>query len=1158
MSQDGRVQVGHPVDVASGAVFTAMVDIVFKGTISLGWRRVYATDLDVNSWLGRGWTVPWFASLQRTPEGYLLTDESGRLLLFPVDPAVDLPVGGSVVSYGANMELVRHHDRFVVHHWHHGTDDVEQFCFLVSGSPLMALAWLENLSGHRVVVRYDGLGRPIGLVQELEERRLEITYGDGDLISSIQQVRDDGSRRRVVRYEYDTRRRLVAAFDALDQRTSYEYDGSDRLVRETSVLGSSFTFRYDDHDRCIHTFGDGGYLERRLTYSSAPPSTRVTDSQGNVTLYVVNVAGQVIQEVGPLGAVSTTEYDEFGRPVSVRDATGGVLRYEYDAGGNRSAVIHQDGARTETRFNEFHLLDEYVTPSGATWKYSYNERGETIGLTTPLGHRYEAVRDGRGLVIETTLPSGRRLVFRHGPALRWVEAADQVSLLSRTEFDESGNQIAMFDAHGLVQRAVFDSLNRAIRLEDGVGRGYQIGWNGLSQRTELSGPGIPWEQRVYDRLGRIVEHLNPIGRMRVEYDSEGRITRVINRAGEQLRWDYGPDGRIVSEIGFDNRRELFEYGPRTVINTKPDGRTITITHDPLGKMIRRAPSDQGPAEFTYNVDGHLISATNDAATVRLERDLEGRVTAEVQNGRRIEYLHDPDGDRIGRRIPGIPQGQLGFVRDLRKRLVGLTDERGLCMELSWDNVDRVVERRFAGAVVQRDTFDERGRLSMQRVERFGSIVGERKYEYDADDYIVARDEWRQASSSFRHDEIGRLTDVVRDGQTVERYAYDANGAIVSTHRGPRLVAPGGAVIADGGRRYEYAEDGSVRSIADGQGTVFLEHDVEGQITKAMLPDGGMATYGYDALGRRAFKDVKGTRTEFLWEGPVLASEFVQGSPTLTHYFFAFEPLAQWSGSDRLMPATDISGMVREVFSERGDRVWQGRFDAYGNALAQSGGIAENIRFRGQYWDGETGFHYNFHRSYDPRVGDYLARDPIGIEGGSNFYLYPRNPLLWDDPFGLSCGKDDAHRAERSMDAYFASKGYKKIGSLGKDLNSNGIDGIYYKKGGNPPYIIAEAKSNSAGLGKDTFGNQQMSDNWINTKPGGGTDSSRLKQAFPEGSPIPARIESAGEKGNVAKAVYNPDRSSKNADDPARPPVLQDPKIQKTGTYDGGDSTTTTF
>ncbi|WDE13736.1 RHS repeat-associated core domain-containing protein [Thalassomonas haliotis] len=99
---------------------------------------------------------------------------------------------------------------------------------------------------------------------------------------------------------------------------------------------------------------------------------------------------------------------------------------------------------------------------------------------------------------------------------------------------------------------------------------------------------------------------------------------------------------------------------------------------------------------------------------------------------------------------------------------------------------------------------------------------------------------------------------------------------------------------------------------------------------------------------------------------------------------------------------DHLGTPQRMTDRNANLVWQANYTPFGKANIVVETVTNNIRFPGQYYDQESGLHYNYFRDYDPELGRYIQSDPIGLAGGINTYGYvDGNPLIWIDPYGLT-------------------------------------------------------------------------------------------------------------------------------------------------------------
>jgi RHS repeat-associated protein len=105
---------------------------------------------------------------------------------------------------------------------------------------------------------------------------------------------------------------------------------------------------------------------------------------------------------------------------------------------------------------------------------------------------------------------------------------------------------------------------------------------------------------------------------------------------------------------------------------------------------------------------------------------------------------------------------------------------------------------------------------------------------------------------------------------------------------------------------------------------------------------------------------------------------------------------------------DHLGTPQKLTTVNGATVWSSKYRSFGDtSIDPTSTVTNNLRFPGQYFDEETGLHYNYYRYFDPMSGRYIKVDPIRLSGGYNLFSYAsNNPILNTDIFGLQesqCG-----------------------------------------------------------------------------------------------------------------------------------------------------------
>ncbi len=452
-----------------------------------------------------------------------------------------------------------------------------------------------------------------------------------------------------------------------------------------------------------------------------------------------------------------------------------------------------------------------------------------------------------------------------------------------------------------------------------------------------------------------------------------------------------------TEFGDDGSELVTEYqrdsAGRLLVKTLADGSTIHYRYDALGRLVS-VDDGHWPLAYEYDLQDRLITEHQGWGTTRYEYDALGQLShCRLPDGSKLDYHHQRG-------------GQLGSI-----------DLNGSRLTTHQFSAGREQQRQ-QGLLLSQYQYDDQGRLQAHRVSQQDRNLFHRHYAYDANGNLAGVNDSRKGNRSFHYDPLDRLISV--RGSTPESFAHDPAGNLLAQNDLPvanLTNVKGNRLLMQGDRHYDYDAYGNQIRERRGTGQKLVteyRYDCQHRLIGVSLPGGSTASYKYDAFGRRIEKTVDGHTTEFLWQGERLIAESATNRyRTYIYEPGTFRPLAMLDGEGPLKAQPfyyqlDHLGTPQELTDYSGEITWSAKYRAYGNlATLDIAEIDNPLRFQGQYFDAETGLHYNRHRYYNPGTGRFLTPDPIKLAGGLNNYQYVPNPTGWVDPLGLTSGCPDA-------------------------------------------------------------------------------------------------------------------------------------------------------
>ncbi len=689
---------------------------------------------------------------------------------------------------------------------------------------------------------------------------------------------------------------------------------------------------------------------------------------------------------------------------------------------------------------EFFKKDDNTSSSNTSLKtYSYNAQGSLIltesfvmGEELTSGKNYEErVYDENGNVTKT---------------VKWNSLDSSSKFYSESVISESGLVTAEKDETGeaVSEYEYLDGTNvvKSVKQTNGitVAYGRDPGNFTVTSVTQSTADGESNTNDIIYNCDLPVEVKSGNTVIDYEYDFKGRKTKVTVNGKVQSTSTY-------EDFEYNQADDKYIFGAKNSSIIAADNETITLVENKTGKLNAATNKMRITEETTLN--GYEFNSK--------EYDEKGRVKKVIDNYSdvNVDYTYNYYGNIVS--IEKTKNNVMHLTENYRYNEYGEVSEKHIVGAVNHaytfgykQNAARTLEYIRYDNNKFKPLFDVNGRNTGKEItlalgKRIaGEYISYRKVGDHATNmpsviWYASGDDIKD-NLKYKYDKSGNICEITENGHIVAKYAYDGlnrlvrednkplNKTVVYTYdncgniterceyaytrkSGEELTEldcthfayeyNGDRLVSYNGERCEYNNLGSP--------TTYRDKQAQWQFGTRLRSLG--AAFNYDGFGRR----IKKNNTEFVYDSD---GRLIKQSNGLEFIYDDKQVIALEKAQIRYFYRRDVQGNIIALLDERGAVVVRYIYDAWGNhaVVDANGNDIEDMshignvnpfRYRGYYYDAETGLYYLQSRYYDPETGRFISQDSIDYAdpeevNGLNLYAYcGNNPVMNVDPTGKS-------------------------------------------------------------------------------------------------------------------------------------------------------------